>query len=231
MCSETFAQRRNTAKAVAAASVRAPGGRLHKEAFVQAATCKRSRRVTNLDVFETQVSMKSSDDESVPTLRVKLSDLLEAQTPALRPARSWSRPTVASASCAHSTSCGTAKADDQPPASGAALEEWASRQFLSSLRAYEAPCPVNLSRRCSAMSGSTATSDEADLCDACGCCIECGGSEIAQRTGITRRSVSRQSWQDSLRSPAGWHYLDFSCEGPVPIRSSRRRWRRKTLES
>ena len=26
-----------------------------------------------------------------------------------------------------------------------------------------------------AWAGSTATSDEADLCDACGCCIECGG--------------------------------------------------------
>ena len=113
--------------------------------------------------------------------------------------------------------------------------------------------------------------------------------------GFGSRSVSRQSpclsldaryarsivwrltfwalgWQDSLRSPAGWHYLDFSCEAfgcskfgypipdlsrprslhihfltdccrvelqvlnrclarPVPIRSGRRRWRRKTLES
>ena len=215
LCSDIFAQRPNAARAVAASSVRSAGGRLYKEVFVQAVAGTRSNILTSSDA-----SMTSSSDEFVPTLRVKLSDLLHIETPA---PQSWSRPTTSS--CLHCSHCGSAKEDDQLPNSGAALEEWSSRQFVNSLRVHKAPSSVNWPGQYRAMAGS-----ELGLCDACGCCIECEGPPEAQRTAGRRRSVSRQSWQDSLRSPAGWHYLDFSPEPPLR-RSCRPRWRKGTEES
>ena len=213
LCSDIFAQRPNAAQAVAAASVRAAGGRLYKEVFVQAVASRRSSILTSSDT-----SMTSSGDEFVPTLRVKLSDLMETAAP-----QSWSRPTTSS--CLHCSHCGSVR-DDQLPNSGAALEEWSSRQFVNSLRVHKAPSSGNWPGKYRAMAGS-----EPGLCDACGCCMECQGPEAAQRTAGRRRSVSRQSWQDSLRSPAGWHYLDFSPEPSLPCRSYRPRWRKGTEES
>lgn len=213
LCSDIFAQRPNAAQAVAAASVRAAGGRLYKDVFVQAVASRRSSILTSSDA-----SMTSSGDEFVPTLRVKLSDLMETAAP-----QSWSRPTTSS--CLHCSHCGSVK-DDQLPNSGAALEEWSSRQFVNSLRVHKAPSSGNWPGKYRAMAGS-----EPGLCDACGCCMECQGPEAAQRTAGRRRSVSRQSWQDSLRSPAGWHYLDFSPEPSLPCRSYRPRWRKGTEES
>ncbi|CAJ1385390.1 unnamed protein product [Effrenium voratum] len=120
LCSDTFTQRPGVARAVAAASVRASGGRLCKEAFLEAVRAGQSSAAT---------------EESVPTLRVKLSDLFE--------------PPVPTARCRRATASSSKRVAASPfagPTSGVALEEWASRRFASSLRTHKAS-PKTMSGR------------------------------------------------------------------------------------
>eukprot|EP00913_Durusdinium_trenchii_P013789 g12948.t1 len=134
-----LAQGPNIAQAIAAASVRASGGHLQKEAFIRALQSARSAFSTSLDA---SAALLECSSESMPTLRVKLSDLVKPRPGPKQPKHAspiqCARPTLVSLS-AKSFS----EVDDQPPSSGAALEdqsiiEWATRRFLSSLRANEA---------------------------------------------------------------------------------------------
>jgi len=201
LCSGIFAECPDGARAIAAASVRAPGGHLRKEAFVAA-------------LLATNSSRSGSDvSKDVPTLRVRLCDLFPPNGPNgdERPCRGV-RTTAVSVK-------GTEL--DEPPRSGVALEAWASQVFLDQLRRT---APATGAELCSRRRPrNLRPSQRGQTCESCGCCLECenpGGERWSQRSFGKGKSTLR--WADSLRNPAGWHYFDFSAELPLPLRPPQR---------
>ncbi|CAE6925973.1 unnamed protein product [Symbiodinium natans] len=194
LCSDVLAECPEGARAIATASVRAPGGRLEKEAFVTALLAAKSGQ--------------SATSEDVPTLRVRLCDLFDS---AGHDRFSRGRqPTVASLR-RHAQ-------EDKAPNSGVALEAWASQHFFEQLR-EAAPLPRKHRKQAVCRPGKEGWKH--DVCESCGCYCD-AGDDWSQRSFNKSQCPSRasgcQSWAESLRNPAGWHYFDFGTEPHLPLR-------------
>lgn len=199
LCAGIFAKCPDGARAIAAASVRAPGGRLRKEAFVAALLTTNSSRSSSVV------------PEDVPTLRVRLCDLFPPNGDE-RPCRGV-RNTAVSVKGAEL---------DEPPRSGVALEAWASQVFFDQLR-RTAPDE----ELCSQRPWKPRPRPRGQTCESCGCWLECedtAGECWSQRS--FGKGKSAMCWADSLRNPAGWHYFDFSAKPQLPLRQrgARRTW-------